>query len=166
MSSIWVLRSDAWQSIVIDIEKNTVKILKFRHLENCCNHSKIWTMWFYHRVMSKMMLQKDKQCTAPTVFAPTTLHNILKYFKNATLDLCQFLPEGQIISVIDNEMDKFNQLINWLVFDTKIKTFWLKVTVTSRKFKSNPKFKSLRFHKITLWTKKSFVTPMHFQQPK
>ena len=100
--------------------------------------------------MSKMMLQKDKRCTAPTVFVPTTLHNILKYLKNAALDLCQFLPEGQIISVIDNEMDKFDQLISWLVFDTKIKTFWLKVTVMSRKFKSNPKFKSHRFHKTTL----------------
>ena len=21
-------------------------------LKNCCNHSKIWTMWLYHRVMS------------------------------------------------------------------------------------------------------------------
>ena len=57
--------------------------------------------------------------------------------------------------------------INWLVFDRKIKTFWLKVTVTSRKFKSNPKFKSHRVHKITLLAKKKrFVTPMRFQQPK
>ena len=37
---------------------------------------------------------------------------------------------------------KWTSLINLVVFDTKIKTFWLKVTVTSRKFKSNPKFKS------------------------
>ena len=55
---------------------------------------------------------------------------------------------------------KWTSLINWPVFDTKVKTFWLKVTETSRKFKSNPKFKSHRFHKITLWAKKSFVTPM------
>ena len=60
---------------------------------------------------------------------------------------------------------KWTSPINWLVFDTKIKTFWFKVTVMSRKFKSNPKFKSHRFHKITL-KKKSFETLMRFQQPK
>ena len=36
--------------------------------------------------------------------------NILKHFKKTTLDLMQFLPEGQIISVFDNEMDKYDQL--------------------------------------------------------
>ena len=40
---------------------------------------------------------------------------------------------------------KWTSPINWLVFDIKIKTFWLKVTVTSRKFKSNPKLKSHKF---------------------
>ena len=29
----------------------------------CCNHSKIWTMWFYHRVMS----QKDADGMANSV---------------------------------------------------------------------------------------------------
>ena len=37
---------------------------------------------------------------------------------------CQFLPEDQIIPLIDNEMDKSDQ---WLAFDTKIIMFWLKV---------------------------------------
>ena len=27
------------------------KSKKFRHLKNCYNYHKIWTMWFYHRVM-------------------------------------------------------------------------------------------------------------------
>ena len=27
------------------------KIQKFRHSKNCCKRPKIWTMWFYHRVM-------------------------------------------------------------------------------------------------------------------
>ena len=88
---------------------------------------------------------------------------ILKHFKNATLDL---MP---ISSRKPNNSSYWywnGCPINWLVFDTKIKTFWLKVTVTLRKLKSNPKFKSHRFHKITLWAKKSFVTSMHFQQPK
>ena len=34
----------------------------------------------------------------------------MKHFKNATLDLMPILPEGQIIPVIDNEMDKSDQL--------------------------------------------------------
>ena len=28
----------------------------------CCNHSKIWTVWLYHRVMSKRCSLKGKQC--------------------------------------------------------------------------------------------------------
>ena len=35
---------------------------------------------------------------------------ILKYFKTQHLIQCQFLPEDQIIPVIDNEMDKSDQL--------------------------------------------------------
>ena len=31
----------------------TVNFLNIRTPQkNCCNHSKIWTMWLYHRVMS------------------------------------------------------------------------------------------------------------------
>ena len=36
--------------------------------------------------------------------------NILKHFKTQHLIQCQFLPEDQIIPVIDNEMDKSDQL--------------------------------------------------------
>ena len=47
------------------LQKNILKILKIRTRQkyrkcpkysdiqkSCCNHSKIWTMWLYHRVMS------------------------------------------------------------------------------------------------------------------
>ena len=44
---------------------------------------------------------------------------------------CQTFPEDQIFPVIDNEMDKSDQLACiWY----KNQNFWLKVTVTSRKF--------------------------------
>ena len=34
-------------------ENATVNFLNIRTPKNiCCNHSKIWTMWLYHRVMS------------------------------------------------------------------------------------------------------------------
>ena len=38
--------------------------------KNCCNHSKIWTMWVYHRVMSPkdadgMANSADPDQTAP-----------------------------------------------------------------------------------------------------
>ena len=36
--------------------------------------------------------------------------NIVKYLKNATLDLMQFLPEDQIIPVIDIKMNKPDKL--------------------------------------------------------
>ena len=29
---------------------------------NCCNYPKIWTVWFYHRVMSKRYRWSGKQC--------------------------------------------------------------------------------------------------------
>ena len=34
-------------------KKCTVNFLNIRNTQNiCCNHSKIWTLWLYHRVMS------------------------------------------------------------------------------------------------------------------
>ena len=53
---------------------------------------------------------------------------ILKHFKKTQhLLQCHFLPVDQIITVIDNKMDKSDQY-------TKFKTFWLKVAVMSRTF--------------------------------
>ena len=46
----------------------------------------------------------------PLTLVQNTCKCILKHFKNATLDKCQFLPENQIIPVIGNEMVKSAQL--------------------------------------------------------
>ena len=50
---------------------DTVMILSFRTPQNiCCNHTKVWTMWLYHRLMSPndadgMANSVDPDQTAP-----------------------------------------------------------------------------------------------------
>ena len=41
-----------WFGTAANSKRGTVNFLIFGHPKMCCNHSKIWTMWLYHRVMS------------------------------------------------------------------------------------------------------------------
>ena len=52
------------------VQGNTVKILKFVHLNNCCNYPKIGTVSFYYRVMGTkdaagMVKSVDPDQTSP-----------------------------------------------------------------------------------------------------
>ena len=56
----------------MQVEKGAYrKFPKYSDTQNiCCNHSKIWTMWLYHRVMSPkdadgMANSEDPDQTAP-----------------------------------------------------------------------------------------------------
>ena len=52
---------------------------------------------------------------------------MLKEFYNRTLDSMPVSSKGPNIM-------KLTSLINWLIFNIKFKTFWIKVTVTSQTF--------------------------------
>ena len=61
-------------SIPLNIGKlNYRKFTKYSDTQKiCCNHSKIWTMWLYHRVMSPkdadgMANSVDPDQTAPVI---------------------------------------------------------------------------------------------------
>ena len=61
------------------------KFSKYSDSQNiCCNHSKIWTMWLYHRVMSPnhadgMANSVDPDQTAPLAYILDDGQTILQY---------------------------------------------------------------------------------------
>ena len=64
---------------MLEMEKQYRKFPKYSDTQKiCCNHSKIWTMWLYHRVMSlndadRMANRVDLDQTAPAVWSGSAL---------------------------------------------------------------------------------------------
>ena len=69
---------------------------------------------------------------------------------------------------------KWTSPIKWLVFDTKIQSFGLRLPWRRENSIVTQNLKATELHKVTLWAKKKkkkkkkkkIVTPMRFQQPK
>ena len=81
----WVLAAVWLCSMTGDYIRKNVNYCKFPKYSDtqniCCNHSKIWTMWLYHTVMSpnhadRMANSVDPDQTAPlgTVWSGSTLY--------------------------------------------------------------------------------------------
>ena len=64
---------------MLEMEKQYRKFPKYLDTQKiCCNHSKIWTMWLYHRVMSlndadRMANRVDLDQIAPAVWSGSAL---------------------------------------------------------------------------------------------
>ena len=54
------------------------KFPKYSDTQNiCCNHSKIWTMWLYHKVMSPNDAPLEAVWSGSALFAQAYLSNTL-----------------------------------------------------------------------------------------
>ena len=74
--------------------KNSHKFPKYSDTQKiCCNHSKIWTMWLYHRVMSPndadgMENSVDPDQTAPLIWVCTVCQDLSVWkIRNITVAL-------------------------------------------------------------------------------